>query len=389
MENPTYYQVLEVSPSASYDEIKKAYRRLALRYHPDKNKQISNELGSKAINSRFVLIHEAYSTLSNPESRNRYDIQRRRGGSDYGRQRHEFTSQQEFEEYRKMQLIYKLYRELMANKERLTELWATYTKFAAQYGWLPNNDDEEVNKPFIYAYEKEITEIMSSILLESDDLFVAGGIDNSQDDVEDDVTLKYIQEDDIMQILDTPHWILIDKETLITNYQMCEFTFSHQLLLFAVTKIVSPLMMAVEESVVVLMLVKKLQLKVIEYLQQINQLLEEHGETALPPIVGKIKDGQHIIRQAEILSKHPIIAKMDKGRFGQNTHPLIGAAALFGPPIAGYSFYWSIVAISLVSAISVRSNKGDLESFRQFLELFDTITSLLMRNLEDKKTNEH
>ncbi|CAG8546102.1 8916_t:CDS:2 [Ambispora gerdemannii] len=391
MEIPNYYQILEVSPSASYDEIKKSYRKLALKHHPDKHSQTSTELVNKhhtdSVNSRFVLINEAYSTLCNPESRNRYDIQRRRGGSDYGRQRHEFSTQQEYERYRKLQLIHKLFREVMANKERLSDLGATFTKYATQYGWILNDDDDEV-KPFINAYEKEITEIELSILLEpEEDLFVGGGIDYNQD--LDDLTLKYIKEDDIIQILDTPHWILIDKESLITNYQMFEFVHSHRLLILAVTKIVSPLMMAVsygswdaEDDVVILMRVKEIQLKIIEYLQQLTQLLEEHGEVAFESIMEKIKDSQYIQKQAEELSKHPIMAKIENGRFGQNSYPLIGIAAIFGPPFAGYSFYWSIVALSLVGMISVRIDEGDLKSFRQFLELFDDITLLLMRNLE-------
>lgn len=63
-----YYEVLGISRSASQDEIKKAYRRLALRYHPDKNPDNSKEAEEK-----FKEVSEAYKVLSDSEKRQIYD----------------------------------------------------------------------------------------------------------------------------------------------------------------------------------------------------------------------------------------------------------------------------------------------------------------------------
>lgn len=64
MKYKDYYTVLGVSKNASQDEIKKAYRKLAVKYHPDKAK--GNE-------DKFKEINEAYEVLKNPETRQKYD----------------------------------------------------------------------------------------------------------------------------------------------------------------------------------------------------------------------------------------------------------------------------------------------------------------------------
>ncbi|HER08022.1 MAG TPA: J domain-containing protein [Bacteroides sp.] len=67
MEYRDYYKTLGVSKSASQEEIKKAYRKLALKYHPDKNK------GDKNSEDRFKELSEAYEVLRDPEKRKKYD----------------------------------------------------------------------------------------------------------------------------------------------------------------------------------------------------------------------------------------------------------------------------------------------------------------------------
>ncbi len=67
MSKRDYYEVLEVSKAASIDEIKKAYRKKAVQFHPDKNP------GNKEAEEKFKEATEAYSVLSDQESRSRYD----------------------------------------------------------------------------------------------------------------------------------------------------------------------------------------------------------------------------------------------------------------------------------------------------------------------------
>ncbi len=67
MEFRDYYQDLEVPRSASEDEIKKAFKKLAVKYHPDKNP------GDKEAEEKFKIINEANTVLSDPEKRRQYD----------------------------------------------------------------------------------------------------------------------------------------------------------------------------------------------------------------------------------------------------------------------------------------------------------------------------
>ncbi len=79
-----YYEILGVSRSADKDEIKKAYRKLAIQFHPDKNK------GNKEAEEKFKEATEAYEVLSDDEKRRMYDqfgkagLGGGAGGGDYG-----------------------------------------------------------------------------------------------------------------------------------------------------------------------------------------------------------------------------------------------------------------------------------------------------------------
>ncbi len=78
MNQKDYYKVLGVSEKASPEEIKKVYRKLAVKYHPDKNP------GNKEAEAKFKGISEAYYVLSDPKRRTQYDQMRQFGGAQSG-----------------------------------------------------------------------------------------------------------------------------------------------------------------------------------------------------------------------------------------------------------------------------------------------------------------
>lgn len=81
--NKNYYEILELNANASQEEIKKAFRTLSLKYHPDKNPE-----GAE----RFKEINEAYQVLSDGNKKSQYDFQRSGGGGFSGNWDNIFTS---------------------------------------------------------------------------------------------------------------------------------------------------------------------------------------------------------------------------------------------------------------------------------------------------------
>lgn len=79
MKKRDYYDILGVNKNASYEEIKRAYRKLAIKYHPDKNPNNKKEAEEK-----FKEAAEAYDVLSNTEKRNKYDLYGHSFGGGYG-----------------------------------------------------------------------------------------------------------------------------------------------------------------------------------------------------------------------------------------------------------------------------------------------------------------
>ena len=69
-----YYEILGLKENAASEEIRKAYRKLALHYHPDRNR------GDATAEERFKAISEAYAVLTDPEKRKLYDLSRATGG---------------------------------------------------------------------------------------------------------------------------------------------------------------------------------------------------------------------------------------------------------------------------------------------------------------------
>ena len=67
MAEKSYYEILGVDKNASAEEIKKAYKRVAIKYHPDRNP------GDKEAEEKFKEAAEAYDVLHDPDKRARYD----------------------------------------------------------------------------------------------------------------------------------------------------------------------------------------------------------------------------------------------------------------------------------------------------------------------------
>ena len=89
MEKQNFYQILGVEKDAGSRQIKTAYRELALKYHPDRNRD------NPVMADRMKAVNEAYAVLSNPEKRREYDLLRKQFGSSANNQFRKSYSQQD------------------------------------------------------------------------------------------------------------------------------------------------------------------------------------------------------------------------------------------------------------------------------------------------------
>ncbi len=86
MENRDYYRVLGVEPSVGEQEIKDAYRRLAMKHHPDRNKNNPDSA------LKMKRVNEAYAVLADPGKKSEYDAMRRQyGSSAHGRFKNNYS----------------------------------------------------------------------------------------------------------------------------------------------------------------------------------------------------------------------------------------------------------------------------------------------------------
>ncbi|MFH1790893.1 MAG: DnaJ domain-containing protein [Candidatus Omnitrophota bacterium] len=88
MSNKDYYAILGVAENAALDDVKKKYREMAMKYHPDRNQD-----NKEAAEKRFKDISEAYYVLSDPKRREEYDTFRKYGAGYSG----QFTGAQGFD----------------------------------------------------------------------------------------------------------------------------------------------------------------------------------------------------------------------------------------------------------------------------------------------------
>ncbi|CAG8628733.1 9784_t:CDS:2 [Paraglomus occultum] len=369
----SFYEVLGVKPTASTNEIKKAYRQLALKYHPDKSRSIANNVERTKANNHFLLINEAYNVLINPETRALYDSGRL-GSEELTRE--DFPCDEFYQVYCDLMKIQALFQEIMINKESLSELEMEFAKQAKE---------AKLNVSDMYAneqgFEEELAAMESSIFGMTDQN--ARGI---LEDLEQDLAAEYLSDDDIVHIKRNPQqWTLVDGDSLAPEAALYDFLEARQFVIHVLQSIVSPLMMAINygswsngPSISCLRTTISLQLALIDYSKKINSLIVKDDNKAIESILDCMKKGDAITEMKERLEKHPLLVKFSNGKFGRNGNSFANVAAMLGPPIAGYSLYWSVFAVIIVGVIAMKRDDADLKSFSQFLDLMQEVVELLI-----------
>lgn len=114
-----YYEILEISENATQEEIKKAYRKLALRWHPDKNLDNPEEAKKK-----FQEVNKAYGVLSNEELRKRYDNGETEFATDYDNEQEKaFWEAKEEKLAEEIRIMEELARTEEEREEAMEKIW--------------------------------------------------------------------------------------------------------------------------------------------------------------------------------------------------------------------------------------------------------------------------
>lgn len=179
------YDVLGISPSASSQEIKRAYRKLALKYHPDVNKQANAQ-------EKFMRIKHAYNTLVNPETQNKYDYSNH--NSDFSRKadgNRNYSTQEEFygfaDLFRDLQAEYQNWEAGINSQEKPKSLWEELADIGEEFveflekelniSNVGDSDESPVRNPYASSEGKQTDSAKDKGKTES-------SIEDSIDDIE-------------------------------------------------------------------------------------------------------------------------------------------------------------------------------------------------------------